>query len=148
MHTVLSQALDRDYPSRLTGGILELELYALLTKANRERLAGKLQAKAPGECQTFGACGQCAGEKLPVSSASSCEAWPSLLRLPLEEREALLLVALEGLSYSQACHVLRISRGILIARLARARGALSETAMKRSPFTPSKARPPYLRLVK
>jgi len=45
-------------------------------------------------------------------------------RLPDDQREALLLVALEGLSYQDAANVLGIPAGTLMSRLGRARAAL------------------------
>lgn len=47
-------------------------------------------------------------------------------RLPLEQREALLLVALEGLSYEDAAAVLEIPAGTLMSRLSRAREKLRQ----------------------
>ncbi|HWA20657.1 MAG TPA: sigma-70 family RNA polymerase sigma factor [Devosia sp.] len=44
--------------------------------------------------------------------------------LASEQREALLLVVLEGLSYSEAAEVLSIPMGTLMSRLGRARAAL------------------------
>lgn len=44
--------------------------------------------------------------------------------LPSEQREALLLVVLEGLSYEQAAGILGIPAGTLMSRLSRARAAL------------------------
>jgi RNA polymerase sigma-70 factor (ECF subfamily) len=44
--------------------------------------------------------------------------------LPAEQREALLLVTLEGLSYSEAAQVLSIPIGTLMSRIGRARAAL------------------------
>ena len=44
--------------------------------------------------------------------------------LPAEQREALLLIAVEGLSYAEAAGVLEIPVGTLMSRLGRARAAL------------------------
>ena len=44
--------------------------------------------------------------------------------LPLEQKEALLLVTLEGLAYSEAADILKIPQGTLMSRLGRARAAL------------------------
>lgn len=44
--------------------------------------------------------------------------------LPLEQKEAILLVALEGLAYSEAAGILNIPLGTLMSRLGRARSAL------------------------
>jgi RNA polymerase sigma-70 factor (ECF subfamily) len=48
----------------------------------------------------------------------------ALGRLPEEQREALLLVVLEGMSYADAAAVLEIPPGTLMSRLGRARAAL------------------------
>lgn len=45
-------------------------------------------------------------------------------RLPDEQREALLLVVLEGTSYQEAAGIIGIPAGTLMSRLARARAAL------------------------
>ncbi len=47
-----------------------------------------------------------------------------LAGLPLEQRQALLLIAVEGFSYAEACKILAIPQGTLMSRLARARAAL------------------------
>lgn len=49
-------------------------------------------------------------------------------RLPAEQREALALVVVEGLSYRQAADSLEIRIGTLTSRIARARETLAELA--------------------
>ena len=48
----------------------------------------------------------------------------ALLSLPEEQREVLLLVAVEGLAYKEAAELLGIPLGTLMSRLGRARAAL------------------------
>ncbi|WP_431261568.1 sigma factor-like helix-turn-helix DNA-binding protein [Burkholderia contaminans] len=48
----------------------------------------------------------------------------ALYRLPVEQREVLLLVALEELSYRDAAAVLGVPVGTVMSRLARARGQM------------------------
>ena len=47
-------------------------------------------------------------------------------QLPSEQREALLLVVLEGVSYEEAAGILEIPAGTLMSRLSRARVALRQ----------------------
>jgi RNA polymerase sigma-70 factor (ECF subfamily) len=70
-----------------------------------------------------------------------------LATLSLEEREALLLVALEGFTYAQASSILRISRAIFVARLGQARTALVK-AMTPLPLPTLRRQAPHLRIVK
>ena len=60
--------------------------------------------------------------------------------LPLEQKEALLLIALEGLPYGEAADILKIPLGTLMSRLGRARAAL-----RLATGTPAE---PHLRTVK
>lgn len=60
--------------------------------------------------------------------------------LPLEQKEALLLIALEGLPYQEAADILKIPLGTLMSRLGRARSALRVAT-----GTPAE---PHLRTVK
>jgi RNA polymerase sigma-70 factor (ECF subfamily) len=48
-----------------------------------------------------------------------------MARLPVEQRAALMLVCVEGMSYQEAAGVLAIPVGTLMSRLARARLALA-----------------------
>lgn len=58
--------------------------------------------------------------------AALAETARAMERLPDEQREALLLVAVEGLDYRQAAEVLEIPVGTLMSRLGRARTALRQ----------------------
>ena len=57
-------------------------------------------------------------------SLALAETARAMQALPSEQREALLLVAVEGMSYAEAAGVLGIPSGTLMSRLARARAAL------------------------
>ena len=46
--------------------------------------------------------------------------------LPLEQREVLLLVCVEELSYAEAADVLAVPKGTIMSRLSRARSALAD----------------------
>ena len=50
----------------------------------------------------------------------------ALARLPEEQRSAVALVLIEGLSYKEAAHVMQVPVGTLTSRLARGREALQE----------------------
>jgi RNA polymerase sigma-70 factor (ECF subfamily) len=64
----------------------------------------------------------------------------ALDRLPDEQREALVLVALDGTSYADAADILGVPQGTLMSRLGRARAALRELT--------GAEQPPRLRTVK
>ena len=53
----------------------------------------------------------------------------ALARLPEEQREVLLLVALEDMSYNEAAHALGIPIGTVMSRLSRARERLRATLL-------------------
>ena len=58
-------------------------------------------------------------DMLEVSDIAAC-----LARLPLEQREVLLLVSLEDMNYAQVARILSIPLGTVTSRLARARARL------------------------
>jgi RNA polymerase sigma-70 factor (ECF subfamily) len=97
---------------------LKPRVYATLTQLNRQRQraqAVRRQGEAP------------AGRGgAPIRPGSRREAISKLLEmLATEEREALLLVALEGFSYQEAAEIIGAPKATLIARLMRARAALA-----------------------
>jgi RNA polymerase sigma-70 factor, ECF subfamily len=72
-------------------------------------------------------------ETMPVEPASPAtqpghialaEMARAIQTLPIDQKEALLLIALEGLSYAEAAGILGIPQGTLMSRLGRARTAL------------------------
>jgi RNA polymerase sigma-70 factor (ECF subfamily) len=149
VHAVLLRTWEAGIALRLAGRDLHLHLYTLLTEWHRERLAaGRMGGKAHMEMEKFSAGGPRAAGNLPVPASPRDKFAAALLALALEEREALLLVVLEGFSYAQAARILKISRTVLITRLARARAALSEIPAPETPSRPAKKLPSYLRVVK
>jgi RNA polymerase sigma-70 factor (ECF subfamily) len=127
---------------------LKISLYVTITALNRARLRGGAAARTSG--------GEDAPEPARSSGAGSRAGGvtQSLDSLACEEREALLLIAVERLDYAQACEILNIPRPALIARLARARRALAERLDRPSAHERAvheRARRPaasYLRVVK
>jgi predicted DNA-binding protein (UPF0251 family) len=123
----LSSALKGSPASRLTGHNLRIRLYTVLIKCHRDgRTVGSIGAKARVEIDNFHIKHSIRGNTSVIASSQGNFS-AALLDLGLDEREALLLVALEGFDYGQAARILKISRSVLVGRLARARAALSET---------------------
>ncbi|MBS0366382.1 MAG: sigma-70 family RNA polymerase sigma factor [Proteobacteria bacterium] len=60
------------------------------------------------------------------SAADALAIEDAMQRLPQEQREAVALVLIEGLSYKEAAHVLDVPIGTLTSRIARGRSALQE----------------------
>lgn len=60
----------------------------------------------------------------------------ALARLPIEQREPLLLVTLEQLSYAECAEVLRIPVGTVMSRVSRGRAALRALLDGHAPSTP------------
>ncbi len=60
----------------------------------------------------------------PDAHAAALSVQEALTRLPEEQRSAVALVLVEGLSYKEAAHVMQVPIGTLTSRLARGREAL------------------------
>lgn len=65
------------------------------------------------------------GEQAMVQQIQLNEVNEAMNTLPAEQREVLSLVAVQGLSYSEAASVLSIPAGTIMSRLARARAAIA-----------------------
>jgi RNA polymerase sigma-70 factor (ECF subfamily) len=145
VHSTLMRALGARHigaPSDLL-----IRLYATVTQLNRDVALSGQQVRAAGSGRpTLIVSGR------NFSSASQTKLSAGLMALPLEGREAVLLVGLEGFDYGEAARILRISRGVLVGRLTQARSAL-DSALRAAPNalgsqkTPRPSGVPYLRLV-
>lgn len=123
---------------------LYLRLYTQIVEDNRTRLAPQCQR----ETENYKSAGTQRKRALSMPHPSRDSLSGALLKLALEEREALLLVVLEGFSHAQAARILKISRTVFIARLVRARAALGEPATTAPTGRLKPALPSYLQLIK
>lgn len=126
-----------------TSADLAVRLYATVTQLHREVATTSKSALAAGA----GRPSLVSGEANFPQSARQTKLSAALLSLSLEEREALLLVGLEGFDHGEAARILRISRTVLLHRLTSARTALDRHLQAR-PTEPRRRRAvPHLRLV-
>jgi RNA polymerase sigma-70 factor (ECF subfamily) len=133
----------------LTKDHLHMRLYSALIERNRDwRVSGRKGSGGREASHNFHMAGQDGGAKAPVLAPAQDKLAAALLDLKLEEREALLLVALEGFSYARAARILKVPQSVLAGRLVRARAALGQTLPMENYVRSAKPRPAYLRLVK
>lgn len=88
-------------------------------RARTVRSTAALSGKVGGEQEVD-------GERLVMDRMEVAEVNAAMASLPDEQRAAISLVALEGLSYAEAAEVLGTPIGTIMSRIARARKALSE----------------------
>lgn len=137
----MMRALRSERSSRLAS--TKVWLYATLTNLNHARLRAQTPAARSWSVSApEGA--------LPNAGCRSQGISQALDALPVEEREALLLVVLEGFTYAQAADVLGVPRTALAARIVRARHFLSENLDAALPIEARNRikHPEYLRLIK
>lgn len=141
VHATFMKILDCGLSERKSD--LILQVFSLLTQLNREAQPALAQAASDHPPAGFhGDDGLArAGHAQPKGLCAA------LASLRLDEREALLLVALEGFSYAQTARILHVSRSSLISRLGRARARMSE-ALATAPAAAAPRRPVHLRVVK
>jgi len=97
------------------GGDIRSWLYTILTNLNRNRLRSLARRPAVQTIEDNDAPGPAGPE------AGGRDIERALAALAEEQRETLLLVVLEGLSYREAAEVLGVPIGTVMSRLARAR---------------------------
>ena len=126
---------------------LAVRLFATVTQLHRDLAVSGRHAQAAGSNRPS------LVSSHPFTEAASAAARRTklslgLISMPLEEREALLLVALEGFDHGEAARILRTSRSVLLARLTQARTFL-ETHLSTIPAGASRPNAvPYLRVVR
>ncbi|OLP61996.1 RNA polymerase subunit sigma [Xaviernesmea oryzae] len=77
--------------------------------------------------------GELAAPDSPFERLALVELARAIDRLPDEQREVLLLVAVEGMSYAEAAGILDIPLGTLMSRLGRARAAIRAATYEDGP---------------
>jgi len=142
--SVLARAARGSKGQPMASPELYLRLYTQIVEGNRARLATQGQR----ENENYKSAGSQRKPALSMPQPSRDSLSGALLKLALEEREALLLVVLEGFSYAQAARILKISRTVFITRLVRARAALGEPATTATTVSLKPVLPSYLQLVK
>ena len=149
VRATLASVFGRACASWLNGDGLRVRLYSALIQMNREWVGqGRRGAIGRGPPHSLQIAAQNGGANASMIAPAADKLASALLDLKLEEREALLLVVLEGFSYAQAARILKVPQSILAARLARARAALGQTLPAEYEARSAKPRPSYLRLVK
>ena len=88
-------------------------------RARSVRLQSAASGALDGESSTD-------GERLAIGRVSLAEAGSAMAALPAEQRAALALVAVEGMTYVEAAEALDVPVGTIMSRISRARVALSE----------------------
>jgi RNA polymerase sigma-70 factor (ECF subfamily) len=76
---------------------------------------------------------QLAGEEDPTRRIELREVMKQVQRLPAEQREVLMLVAVEGMRYEEVAATLEIPVGTVMSRLSRARDKLKRVALQPLP---------------
>lgn len=146
VHATFMKILDCGLSDRKSD--LVLQVFSLLTQLNRETQPALAQTASDRPPSGFHGDDGLArvGHGNPLANTLPKGLCAALASLRLDEREALLLVVLEGFSYAQAARILHVSRTSLISRLGRARARMSE-ALANASATPAR-RPVHLRIVK
>ena len=96
-------------------------LFTILLNLHRNGLRAR---RSHGDMLTLDAVAEPATAAPQPGHIALAELARAMETLPLEQKEALLLIALEGLSYVEAAAIIGIPVGTLMSRLGRARAAL------------------------
>jgi RNA polymerase sigma factor (sigma-70 family) len=110
--------------TRLDNWMFRIAKNRFIDTRRSHKRSGVIAAEVPEDAPSVTGDGvRAADARLMLSDALG-----ALQKLPLEQREALVLVAVDGLSYRDAADVLQIPIGTLTSRIARARETLAPLA--------------------
>lgn len=139
VHATLMRAIG----ARGLGGVADLpvRLFATVTQLHRDLAPAERSEFAAGGSRRPSFMAPGGSQRAPTSRLAG-----GLMALSVEEREALLLVTLEGFDHATVARILRVSRPVLLERLTRARTALA-CHLGEPLSSPVPTRVPYLRLV-
>lgn len=107
-------------------------VFRILLNVYRNDLRQLRRSPAPVSLETLPGSDP-AGPDVQPGRLALAETARAMQALPLEQREVLLLVAVEEMSYAEAATVLSIPVGTLMSRLARARATLREAMQAGAP---------------
>lgn len=97
-------------------------LFTMLLNVYRNDVRRRRRTPAPVPLD--GVASEIAGSDNPLGRLALAETARAMEALPGDQREALLLVVVEGMAYAEAAAVLEIPLGTLMSRLGRARATL------------------------
>ena len=119
------RALDQYEPgTRLDSWMFRIAKNRFIDTRRSQQRSGVVAGEVPEDAPALSGDGARAQDaRLMLADVSR-----ALQALPDEQREALLLVAVEGFSYREAADILAIPIGTLTSRIARARDALAPLA--------------------
>ena len=126
--------------SRWTGGPMKIWLMTILANLNRNRLRSLSRR---GVADPLDAADGVTGA--PPTTGEARDILRALASLSDDQREVLVAVAVEGLSYGEAAQVFGVPEGTVMSRLSRARSAMR--AMLEA-GEPGQRTTPHLRVVK
>lgn len=107
-------------------------LFRILLNLHRNDL--RHRRRLPAEVPIEDLADRLAAAGTPFERAALAETARAMERLSPDQREALLLVAVEGFDYAEAAKVLDIPIGTLMSRLGRARAALRQMTSEDRPI--------------
>jgi len=108
--------------TRLDNWMFRIAKNRFIDIRRRARRSGTVITDAPDEAAAI----YLDGERIVESSLALGDVLRALQALPLEQREALALVVIDGLSYREASNILDVPIGTLTSRIARVRETLAD----------------------